>query len=136
MKAMKAAIVGAGLQGNRRASVLRLSGGEHLALVADIDPQAAQRLAQEYGCAATNRWQDAIESDEVSAVLVCTPPDLHAAIAVPALRREARPVREAPGAQPDGGAGGLRRRAGVGRQAEVRPEPPPSPGGAAGQAVV
>lgn len=93
---MKAAIVGAGLQGHRRASVLRPGDGEQLALVADIDPAAAQRLAQEHGCAATNRWQDAIESDEVSAVLVCTPPDLHAAIAVPALRRGKHVLCEKP----------------------------------------
>ena len=93
---MEVAIVGAGLQGRRRASALRLSDGDHLVLVADIDPQPAQRLAQEYGCAASHRWQDAIECDEVTAVLVCTPPHLHSSIAVPALRQGKHVLCEKP----------------------------------------
>lgn len=93
---MNAAIVGAGLQGSRRASALNLSDGDRLVLVADIDPQPAQRLAQEYGCAATRRWQDAIECEEVSTMLVCTPPHLHASIAVPALRRGKHVLCEKP----------------------------------------
>jgi len=93
---MRTAIVGAGLQGNRRASALRLSDGDGLLLVADIDPEAAQRLAQEYGCRATRRWQDVIEAEEVEAVLICTPPHLHASIAVAALRRGKHVLCEKP----------------------------------------
>ena len=93
---MRTAIVGAGLQGNRRASALRLSDGDALLLVADIDPEAAQRLAQEYGCRATRRWQDVIEAEEVEAVLICTPPHLHASIAVAALRRGKHVLCEKP----------------------------------------
>lgn len=93
---MKAAIVGAGLQGSRRASALSLSDGDQLVLVADIDPGPAQRLAREYGCAATHRWQDAIECDEASAVLVCTPPHLHSSIAPAALRQGKHVLCEKP----------------------------------------
>jgi predicted dehydrogenase len=93
---MRAAIVGAGLQGSRRASALRLSDGDRLLLVADIDPAAAQRLAHEYGCRATRRWQDVIECEEVDAVLVCTPPDLHTSVTVAALRRGKHVLCEKP----------------------------------------
>jgi predicted dehydrogenase len=80
---MKVGLIGAGLQGQRRARVLRQVDGARLAFVADVNEQAAEALAREAGCRSSARWQDVIE-DRVDAVLVCTPPHLHAPIGIAA----------------------------------------------------
>jgi len=80
---MNVALVGAGLQGRRRAAALRP--GDRLVAVADIDLPAAESLAREHGCAASASWQEAVAASAAEAVLVCTPPHLHAAISVAAM---------------------------------------------------
>jgi predicted dehydrogenase len=80
---MRVGLIGAGRQGRRRApAVLGVEGCE-LAVVADIDTDAA--LAREMGCEATTRWEDVVAREDVEAVVVCTPPDSHAAIALAAM---------------------------------------------------
>ncbi len=83
---MKVGLVGAGLQGWRRARAVSQADGDGLIGVADIDLPAAQRLAAEYECRATDQWQEVIENPDVEAVLVCTPPHLHAEISTAALK--------------------------------------------------
>ncbi|HEY4685821.1 MAG TPA: Gfo/Idh/MocA family oxidoreductase, partial [Dehalococcoidia bacterium] len=80
---MNVALVGAGLQGRRRAAALRP--GDRLVAVADVDLPAAESLAREHGCAAAARWQDIVAAPDAEAVLVCTPPHLHAAVSVAAM---------------------------------------------------
>ncbi|MEX0799613.1 MAG: Gfo/Idh/MocA family oxidoreductase [Dehalococcoidia bacterium] len=58
--------------------------GCELAIVADAD--AGATLARDIGCEATTRWEEIVEREDVEAVLVCTPPDLHAPIALAAMR--------------------------------------------------
>jgi len=79
-------LVGAGLQGWRRAGALSHADGDRLIAVADIDLAAAQRLAARYGSLATARWQEAVDNPSVEAVLVCTPPHLHAEITTAAAK--------------------------------------------------
>ena len=82
---MKVGIVGAGLQGRRRAQALKAVGGSSLVVVADARQDAAAALAAHAGCPATPAWQDVVARDDVDAVIVCTPPYLHAEIAVAAM---------------------------------------------------
>ncbi len=82
---MKVGLVGAGLQGWRRASALDHASGDRLLLVADIRRPVAERLAAHFGCEVTNEWQDLVEDRAVEVVIVCTPPHLHAAITTAAL---------------------------------------------------
>ena len=83
--AMRVSIIGAGLQGRRRAGALRHDDGDRLVAVADIDLQAARCLASRYGAHATVDWRAAVEHPDVEAVLVCTPPSAHAPAASAAL---------------------------------------------------
>jgi len=88
---MNVGLVGAGLQGWRRAGALDYEDGDRLQAVADVDLAAARHLADRYGGRATADWKEAVEDPAVDAILVCTPPDFHASISQAALE-QGRPV--------------------------------------------
>jgi predicted dehydrogenase len=81
----KVGIIGAGLQGGRRAPVLTQLPGNKLIAVADLKIEKAKKLADQFGGEPTERWQDIVERDDINIVLVCTPPHLHAEITTAAL---------------------------------------------------
>jgi len=89
-------IVGAGRQGRRRARVLEPFPDDRLVAVADRDATAAQRLAAVYAAEAHNEWSVLVARPDVEVVLVCTPPDSHAEIAVAALDRHRHVLVEKP----------------------------------------
>src|SRR3990172_4890463 len=93
---MKVAIVGAGLQGSRRARALKAVDGSELVIVADVRQDVAAALAADAGCLATSRWEDAVARDDVEAAIVCTPPHLHAEIAIAAMKRGKHVLCEKP----------------------------------------
>jgi predicted dehydrogenase len=82
---MNIAIIGAGLQGWRRARAIRSHGQDRIEVVCDTKPEAAQRLASEVDAAATENWEKAVEDKRVHCVVVCTPPHVHASISIAAL---------------------------------------------------
>jgi predicted dehydrogenase len=43
-------------------------------------------MAREFGCEVAPTWQDVIRRDDVDAVIVCTPPHVHAEISIAALK--------------------------------------------------
>jgi predicted dehydrogenase len=73
-------IIGAGLQGRRRAQAARDVANFHLRIIADADEKAARLLADDMGCDYTTCWERVVEMKEVDVVAVCTPPHLHVAI--------------------------------------------------------
>jgi predicted dehydrogenase len=83
---MRVGIVGAGLQGRRRSQALREVDGSELVMIADVRQDAAAALAADAGCLATSQWEDVVTRDDVEAVVVCTPPHLHAPISIAAMR--------------------------------------------------
>jgi len=83
---MKVGIVGAGLQGRRRAQALKAADGSQLVIVADVRQDAAAALAAEAGCLATSQWEDVVARDDVETLIVCTPPHLHAQISTAAMK--------------------------------------------------
>lgn len=83
---MKVGIVGAGLQGRRRAQALKAVDGSELVIIADVHQDAAAALAADAGCLATSQWEDVVTRDDMEAVIVCTPPHLHAPISIAAMR--------------------------------------------------
>ena len=97
---MRVGLVGAGLQGNRRAQALKQSGrgSEHaeLVLVADADLERARALAEEMGCQATADWEEVVEREDVEIIIVCTPPHLHAPVSLAAMSREKHVLCEKP----------------------------------------
>jgi predicted dehydrogenase len=93
---MNVGIVGAGRQGWRRARALESFLDDRLVAVADRDAAAAQRLAEAYAAATYNDWRALIDRAGVDTVLVCTPPDSHAEIAIAALERGRHVLVEKP----------------------------------------
>ncbi len=82
---MDVAIIGCGRQGNRRARAIKEC-GDKIIIAVDIVPEAAKAIAKEYGCEISDDWKSVIWDKRVEAVLVCTPNDTHASIAIAALK--------------------------------------------------
>lgn len=83
---MKVAIIGAGLQGRRRAPVFKNSKTSELKLVVSASLEGARALAEASGCEAGDDWRAAVSRADIDAVIICTPPDSHEEMAVAALR--------------------------------------------------
>jgi predicted dehydrogenase len=93
---VRVGIVGAGLQGQRRAPVVRDFSGSELVVISAAHLESAQRLADSMGCEAAVGWEPVVERDDVDVVLVCTPPHLHATISIAAMRRGKHVLCEKP----------------------------------------
>ena len=83
---MKVAIIGAGLMCKRRAPVLLESKTDQLVAISSRTFAKAEALARQFGCAADLTWQETLARPEVEAVIVTTPPGVHAEIANAAMR--------------------------------------------------
>jgi predicted dehydrogenase len=81
---MKAAIVGCGLVGRRRARVAATHPSTSVALVVDAHDGAARDLAAAIGCAWSVDWRESLAPD-IDVVVVSTPTGLLAEIGVAAL---------------------------------------------------
>jgi predicted dehydrogenase len=92
---MRIGIIGAGLQGRRRAQVLKKSGDE-LVMVADAHMERAKLLADEMGCEATDEWEKVVSRDDIEVVLICTPPHLHEAMCIQAMKNGKHVLCEKP----------------------------------------
>jgi predicted dehydrogenase len=83
---MKVAIIGAGLQCRRRAPVIKEWPGASLAVIASLHLDQAKEAAARFGGEASDDWKSAVARKDVDAVLVCTPPHVHAEISIAAMR--------------------------------------------------
>jgi len=92
---MRVGIIGAGLQGRRRAQAIKRC-SDQVSIVADIHLERAQLLASELGCEATANWEDVVTREDVDAVIVCTPPNLHLPMCAAALRQGKHVLCEKP----------------------------------------
>ena len=83
---MRVAIIGAGLQCKRRAPVVQNDPRATLKIIASLHLDHARNAAKMFGCEFSDRWPDVVRRDDVDAVLVCTPPHVHAEISIAAMR--------------------------------------------------
>jgi predicted dehydrogenase len=83
---MRVAIIGAGLQARRRAPVVKDWQGAELTIITSKDGKEAEFLSQKMGCEAGIGWETVVTRSDIDVVLVCTPPDIHAAISIAALQ--------------------------------------------------
>ncbi len=83
---MRVAIIGAGLQCRRRAPVIKDSKTDKLAVIASLHREHAEEIARQVGCEASDDWRSAVARPDVDAVVVCTPPSVHAEISIAAMK--------------------------------------------------
>ncbi|MFH0907553.1 MAG: Gfo/Idh/MocA family oxidoreductase [bacterium] len=83
---MNIAIVGSGLQCKRRAPVIQQSPEDKLVIIASPTRAHAEAAAAAFGCDAGMDWRQAVDRTDVEAVMVCTPPHVHAEISIAAMR--------------------------------------------------
>ena len=94
---MRVGLIGAGLQGRRRAPVLHDCPDTELAVIGAASRETARALARRYpGCDAVEGWEPVVERAGLDAVIVCTPPHLHAEISIAALERGMHVLCEKP----------------------------------------
>jgi len=92
---MKVGIVGAGLVGNKRARAL---GKAKLTLVADVNRDKAKKLAATHHCDYTTDWEE-VTSGPVDIVIISTPHNYLAPIALKAIENGKHTLVEKPGAR-------------------------------------
>ena len=99
---MRLAIVGCGRIGAKRAAAARdLEKGHEIVVVCDPDPQRRAMLAEDTSARATADWREAL-GEAVDAVVVATPHDRLAEIALAAVERGCHVLVEKPaGRSPD-----------------------------------
>jgi len=81
---MRVGVVGCGLMGRQRATVVRESAGDELVIVADVNRTRAEEVAREEGCLATTDWREIVGREDVDIVIVSTTNDWLAPISITA----------------------------------------------------
>jgi predicted dehydrogenase len=82
---MRIGLIGCGDIGRLRARALSRARGLRLAVVSDLDQDRARAVAATHGAAVADEWRALARRDDVDAVIVSTPPSLHAEMCIEAL---------------------------------------------------
>lgn len=93
---IRAAVVGCGLIGDRRAGVIRNDAGAELVVVADVELRRARAVADRLACDATADWHAAVARRDIDAVVVSTSNDALASIAQVAIAQGKHVLIEKP----------------------------------------
>ncbi len=93
---LRVGIIGAGLQGGRRAKAIEQFPDSKVVMIADTCLNNAEKLASDIECKATQHWQDIIINPDINVALVCTPPNLHAEISIAAMKSHKHVLCEKP----------------------------------------
>lgn len=83
---MKVGLIGAKLQAQRRAPVLQSFPDTELVAISAAHIESAQALATKMGCEAMVSWESVVRRKDLDAIVVCTPPHLHAQISIAAMK--------------------------------------------------
>jgi predicted dehydrogenase len=83
---MRVIVIGCGGVGRRRASLVAADPNAQLVAVVDLDPDRAAQTSAELGCLGLTDAGEAVQRDDVDAVVVSTSNDQHTPLGVAALR--------------------------------------------------
>jgi predicted dehydrogenase len=92
---MRVGIVGSGIIGTKRGMVITESKDCELVSITAEHVDMARPLAKRFGCKAVDNWLDVLKS-EIDAVVVATPPHIHAEISIEAMKRGIHVLCEKP----------------------------------------
>jgi len=95
MGGLRIGVIGAGLQGRRRARALR-SAVDRLVWVSDVDQKTGAHLAEAHGARFVPDWERAVDGADVDVVVIATPSHLHGAMVRRALEVGAHALCEKP----------------------------------------
>ena len=93
---LRVALIGCGAIGQRRAHVVTRPSAGKLVVAIDRDLGRALKVAEDAGAEAGTDWQGAVQREDVDAVIVSTPHDVLAPIAIAALRNGKHVLVEKP----------------------------------------
>ncbi len=93
---MNVAQIGCGGIGRRRVEAVATVPELALALCVDTVPEAAQRVAEQWGCESSTQWEEAVARSDIDVVIVSTPNIFHAPISIAALEAGKHVVCEKP----------------------------------------
>jgi predicted dehydrogenase len=93
---MRAAIIGCGLIGRKRAEALA---GADVTVCCDLDLERARSLAEKHGARATVDWQEAVSGKDVDVVFVATTHNMLPRVAEQAVAAGKHALIEKPGAR-------------------------------------
>jgi predicted dehydrogenase len=93
---LKFGLVGAGAIAQAYAQAFAASNDAELVAVADVLPEAARTMAEAYGAKAFTSYRSMANGCKLDAVIVCTPPVIHAEICVYFLHRRIPVLCEKP----------------------------------------
>ncbi len=88
---MRFGLIGCGGIGRLRAAALSRSAPLRLVAVTDVQPERAAAVASNYGGVIDEDWRGLLRREEVDAVIVSTPPSLHAEMCIEALGSSPQP---------------------------------------------
>src|SRR5436190_10178872 len=89
-------IVGCGVIGPVHAEAITSLPDAQLVSVVDINPQQAQKLANQYGATHYTQLQHMLDSESVDVVIICTPSGLHGELACQVMRSGRHVIVEKP----------------------------------------
>lgn len=93
---MKVGIIGCGVIGKRRASVIQKLANSKIIAVADTDPKKAKSLGSELNCKYFTNWKKVILDANIDAVIVCTTNNYLAKISLAAMKQNKHVFCEKP----------------------------------------
>jgi predicted dehydrogenase len=96
MSELQVAVIGCGAMGSVHAARWAEVSGAHIAAICDEDTGAAMLASSKYGAEAHTDWRSLVGSREIDIVDICTPPNLHAEVALRAIDHRKHVLCETP----------------------------------------
>jgi predicted dehydrogenase len=78
-------LIGCGEIGGLRAQAIQRLSTHQLVAISDVDEERAQTFSAKYGGAVEPDWRQLVQRDDLEAVVISTPPHLHAEMCITAL---------------------------------------------------
>lgn len=96
MKEIKIAVIGCGRIAQEHLNAFSKIENVKIQAVADEVTEKARSVAEQYKCNVYTDYKDMLNSEQLEAVVICTPPDLHARIAIFAMKHGLNVLCEKP----------------------------------------